>query len=785
MAIDPRFYELVKHLWRGGRFGYFWSPNVGGQKYSYWVATDGDLKVPKLFHDVDAYFGVHAVNLRRSEHERARSQDVTETWCLYFEFDCKTDAERHTALARIDALPFRLTALVSSGGGYHGYVALRSPLRGADCKAYQYAMSEFAGGDTNVKDLTRVLRIPGTYNHKPEYAPDLPAVEFLQFDMSIQYEPQELQPWLQPLIDARAARKAHTPHPSQPSGAVSLSDQELLDVLFRSKNGDTYRRLWDGDLSPAGGDHSKADMMLCCGLAWLCGRDTIRMDSLFRQSGLMRDKWNRDTYREDTLREAADTAQTVYDPGYVDPAVAAAQAAIPPSGSGGSGAGGGGTQPPPAGGGKGQGKGRARSQVNYPTIGREYMQRNPHTIYTRSRWLRYGGGVWATFNDLAIESEVWDLLEQYDPFPTDRGVSNITKFVRSKQVKKDEEMDADDTLINLRNGTYSLDLHALLTHQPGHYITTQLPFDYDPQATCPNWRRYLETTFVDRTGQTDPELIAFIQEAMGYSLTTDIKHHATFWCYGEGANGKGVLFYILERLAGDSAIPFNVDLLHREQYQLADLAGKRIALCPEAETSGVVEDAIIKALVAGDSLQVRQIRREPFTLRPTVKLWWSMNKLPTITDTSVGMWRRLRLIPFNADFENRDRAKRIDNLRELLLDELPGIFNWAMEGLARLQVYKTFTHVRQIEEMTATYRRESNTIAAFVEETCDTDRSYNAGSQVIYTRYKEWCTDNGYKPYNVRNFKTEMERLGYYYRRANVARIFDGLRLKGQGNAIP
>jgi len=290
---------------------------------------------------------------------------------------------------------------------------------------------------------------------------------------------------------------------------------------------------------------------------------------------------------------------------------------------------------------------------------------------------------------------------------------------------------------------------------------------------------------VDRNGQTDPQLIAFIQEAMGYSLTTDIKRHVTFWCYGEGANGKGVLFHVLEQLAGSSAIPFNVDLLHREQYQLADLAGKRIALCPEADTSGVVEDAIIKALVAGDSLQVRQIRREPFTLRPTVKLWWSMNKLPTVTDTSVGMWRRLRLIPFNADFEKRDRAKRIDNLRELLLDELPGIFNWAMEGLARLESNGAFTYVQQVEELTATYRKESNTILTFVEEACDVDHSYNIGSNLIYTRYKEWCTDNGYKSYNARNFKTEMERLGYYYRRANVARVFDGLRLKGQGNTIP
>ena len=199
----------------------------------------------------------------------------------------------------------------------------------------------------------------------------------------------------------------------------------------------------------------------------------------------------------------------------------------------------------------------------------------------------------------------------------------------------------------------------------------------------------------------------------------------------------------------------------------------------------MVEDAIIKALVAGDSLQVRQILREPFTLRPTVKLWWSMNKLPTVTDTSVGLWRRLMILPFYADFENRDRALRIDDLKERLIEELPGIFNWAMEGLTRLNLNGGFTVSRLVEDLTRNYREEANTIAAFVNETCDTDSSYNVGSDTLYTRYRDWCRDNGYKAYNVRNFKVEMERLKFFWRRTMTLRIFEGLRLKGQAYTIP
>lgn len=792
MTIDPRFYELAKHLWRDGKFAYYWSPSVDGEKLTFWHSlSEGVPEVPKILLDIDCFFGVHPTSIRRGEHERAKPRlgDITVINGLYAEIDYDTEAERLTALGRIAALPWRPACVVHSGGGYHLYWLLRHPWllptseEQAHAIALQYAMVEFVSGDDGAKDLARVLRVPGSHNHKQEYAPHFPTVEIIEFDLSRQYDLGDFLLYLMPLVEERAARKAHAIPVQGGCMAVGLDDQELLDVLFRSRNGQMYQQLWHGDMSPANDDHSKADLKLCGGLAWVTGRDTARMDTLFRLSGLYREKWERRDYREDTLRMAAESAQTVYSPSYrsngtngMDTGMTAFLDSAIELGKEGS-------QPTTTPTSKGKNKEKG-TKVNYPTIGREYMQRNPHVIYARSQWMRYDSGVWLPFHDYKLEDQLWDLLEQYDPFPTDRGVSNIVKFVRGKRVREEDELDTDETLINLRNGTYSLEHHTLLTHDPSRLITTQLSFDYDPLAPYPNWQRYLETTFVDRNGQTDHELIAFMQEAIGYSLTTDIRHHVTFWCYGEGANGKGVLFYVLEQLAGSSAIPFNVDLLKREQYQLADLAGKRIALCPEADSGGVVEDAIIKALVAGDSLQVRQIRREPFTLHPIVKLWWSMNKLPTVTDTSVGMWRRIRLLPFLADFEGRDKYKRIDNLQEILIDELPGIFNWAMEGLARLRAHKEFTYVKQVDELTAKYRNESNTILTFVDDTCETDRSYNIGSQSIYSRYKEWCNENGYKPYNVRNFKAEMERCGFYYRRTSTARIYDGLRFKGQGNAI-
>lgn len=334
--IDPRFYDLIAHLWRGGKYGYYWTPENDGEKYTYWIAIDplNAPIVPKLFLDKDAYFAVNPSIIRRSEHERAGNTDVIAVNGFFCEFDCPTPEAKAEAAKKIQAWKIPPSCVTDSGGGYHVYIYLRSPLtdtqRAADL---QWAFAQWAGGDTSVNDLARVLRIPGTTNFKAKYAPNFPTVTIVAWEPQRQYELAELEPLLQPLIDQRDAAKAHTPSPA--ASTVSLSDAELLDVLFKSKNGATYERLWRGDLSDAGGDHSKADQTLCNGLAWLTGRDVGRMDSLFRQSGLYRQKWETKSYRDRTLNNAANSAQTIYTPSGIDPqAQAVAAAAVNMNGNG-------------------------------------------------------------------------------------------------------------------------------------------------------------------------------------------------------------------------------------------------------------------------------------------------------------------------------------------------------------------------------------------------------------------------------------------------------------------
>lgn len=342
MTVDTRFYELINHLWRGGKYGYYWTPDDGqGKKLSWWLTLPTSDAVPKLFFDKDAYFGVNPSIIRRSEHERAHNTDVVAVNCFYVEFDCPTEEAKRAALEKIARWKIQPACVVDSGGGYHVYLwlsetfTLDTPEARQRAADLQWAFVQWAGGDSSVNDLARVLRIPGTVNHKPKYAPNFPSVCIVRWDDSQMHDLRDIEAVLQPLIDARNSAKAHAPQSFTTVG-VSLDDFSLWDALFNSKNGEMYNRLFNGDLSDVNGDHSKADQKLCNGLAWVTGRNINTMDRLFRQSGLYRDKWrDRDEYREKTLNNAANSAQQVYTPSQVDQeAVRAAQAAVGMNGTG-------------------------------------------------------------------------------------------------------------------------------------------------------------------------------------------------------------------------------------------------------------------------------------------------------------------------------------------------------------------------------------------------------------------------------------------------------------------
>ena len=189
--------EVLSHLVRGGTWGYYWRAQG---KLSYWWPTRAPLALPPDVALHDWYFSVHPSEVNRGPKRRSTRKTVAAVNCLFAEFDAKDyGGQLSGAIEHVNLLAPSPTVVVCSGGGYHAYWLLQRPfVIGNDedrdyIEALQKAWVDYTGGDPNAKDLTRVLRVPGTVNHKPDYGPDFPAVRLVRVDWDRLYALLELE----------------------------------------------------------------------------------------------------------------------------------------------------------------------------------------------------------------------------------------------------------------------------------------------------------------------------------------------------------------------------------------------------------------------------------------------------------------------------------------------------------------------------------------------------------------------------------------------------------------
>lgn len=575
-----QFAEFAAALWQGGSFAYYWSPNgpertdptTGAayqEKISLWFPAAAPMAVPDLWlkhHNV--YFGVHPSSIKRNDHRRALAGEIECVNCLFAEFDAKT-VTKAEILQRVGNLPALPSVLIDSGGGYHAYWLLSQTLRLDTPEArarvieVQHAWNEAVGGEKGVNDLARVLRVPGAFNCKPERGPDFPMVRFVSYNLNLRHEFANLERIAESVIQRN--RHKQTAARSAPS-PVDIDDASLLEIARAARGtGPLFARLWDGDTAPYSNDHSKADQALVNMLAFWTGKDTTRMDRLFRASGLMRDKWNRDDYRTRTLDLAVTTTVNVYTPGAIDPdAVLAAQSLIanPPSANGAG-------NPPPAPPPTVSANSASAPQPGGPPF-RYFAEdggildswllahgQNWLFVNGPDRWCAWQGTHWATDeiqsaknnvlnHMLALNHEARDYLRTLSPAnpahkenvqiaktyiaATQRSKMRLSSVEGMAQVMIGVRVDDLDqgNVLNLANGILDLDTEQLLPHDRSRRMTYCLPYDHDPAATCPRWKQFLREVLVKEDSPTtsDYDLILLFQELVGYTLTTDTQHEA-------------------------------------------------------------------------------------------------------------------------------------------------------------------------------------------------------------------------------------------------------------------
>lgn len=349
------------------------------------------------------------------------------------------------------------------------------------------------------------------------------------------------------------------------------------------------------------------------------------------------------------------------------------------------------------------------------------------------------------------------------PYHTDQ----VLKQISYKEYIDLNEINKNRNKIVLSNGTLDISDWRNPTFHKDTYFrddfsTIYFDYQYDINAECPNFNKYLSSTF-----EGNPENIKTIQEMFGYCLTSSTKHEKIFFFYGEGGSGKSVLIDTLKTLVTDSnyaSVPMS---LLDKSFLRAGLKDKILNFSTE-ECPRLVKDSAInwlKAISSGDSIEAQFKNKDTFNFKPFCKLVFAMNDLPQIENFDDALQRRFIIIPFNKKF----RGNEIDlELKEgKLHNEMSGILQFAIKGLKRLAEQKDFTYSQESKNMLEEYRLESNNaekFAYFYLSVGGSDSYLKVND--VYKKYIDYCDENNekyiknteFKKIIKRNFKLPVER---------------------------
>lgn len=338
-----------------------------------------------------------------------------------------------------------------------------------------------------------------------------------------------------------------------------------------------------------------------------------------------------------------------------------------------------------------------------------------------------------------------------------------------------DTLDADPWLLGCANGTVDLRTGELLPPDPARMLTKSTGHEFDPDAKCPTWEAFLARIF-----RGHPELPAFMQRLAGYWLTglTDPPYLAVL--YGSGSNGKSTLVYGIQLAMGEYAGVAARGLLvkrYGEQHttDIAALQGKRFIVASESAEGAKLDEDKVKALTGSDRITARYMRENNFTFTPTFKVAMQTNHKPAIAGTDEGIWRRIRIIPFD---EMIAECEQDPDLKEKLRNEAPGILRWAVDGACMFANGRTLGLPDVVTEATRAYRTESDVLGEFIAEQCDVDAKASVASSDLFSRYAAWCGDTGERSVSKKALGLRMQDRGFKPKTIKNVRSWIGLSLK-------
>ena len=543
--------------------------------------------------------------------------------------------------------------------------------------------------------------------------------------------------------------------------------KNIISIIVSSNQvGKFYRLYYEGTISDYNNDESSADMALCSILAFYCGEDFELIDSIFCGSKLYRKKWDRLDYKYNTITKAIKNCNgNFYKNGINIRLVNKIKKFVPE-------------------------KSCSHNDIGLSELFAKIYKNQ--IVYNASAkcWYYYNGKVWVedTSNMITLQkmTEFSKALLAYTSQITDDGIRNsfskcvdklgnlgaretIVKDSRDKMFIKQTDFDKNKSLFNCQNGTLNLETFEFSQHNPNDLLSKISNVEYDPKATCPTFKKFMNEIMQNNTNK-----INYLKKALGYSLTCSTKEETCFILYGKTTrNGKGTLTDTISYMLGDYAVTAMPETLSLKKWKdstrasgdIARLNGCRFLNISEPSQQMIVDSALLKTLTGRDKITARHLHQNEFEFYPQFKLFINCNYLPIIEDNTVFTSNRVNVITFDRHFKSNEQDKELkDKLKNP--NEISGIFNWCLEGLKKYRQEKLIPPL-EIKQATFDYGKSNDKFNVFFNaELIESNNNVSLSS--IYDRYCKWCKENKILPLEKSKIKKRLEQMKILKNKATV-----------------
>jgi len=206
---------------------------------------------------------------------------------------------------------------------------------------------------------------------------------------------------------------------------------------------------------------------------------------------------------------------------------------------------------------------------------------------------------------------------------------------------------------------------------------------------------------------------------------------------------------------------------------LANLQGKRFVMASEIEDGRRLAVVLIKEMTGGEAIRADRKYEHEIEFQPVHKIWLVGNHKPAITDTTLSIWRRVKLIPFTVTISSKEMDA---DLPSKLEPELPGILAWAVKGCLEWQKYG-LAEPKAVTNATSDYRHEQDILGDFIEDCCLLLPTAAVSKHELKTAYEAWCNSTGSQPTSQKTFRARLIERGITEGKSGGTRYWKGIAL--------